>query len=228
MFTQGHEVFQDNMIVEFKYVIDAQQHKQWIPLKVRYDKTLDLRTSGKNFGNAYHVANSNWHSIHRPITKEILITGKLPPIEEDVYYNKYKKSKTTSSMRFFHNKIKSMLIDYAGTIKADSIMLDLAVGKGGDISKWYYNDNIKFVLGIDVSKDNIENKIDGACKRYVEEQKNNPLIILHCSYMATLQRMLKMARHFYPHNRRQFATVYLVWEPKILKRLEKWRIIIMQ
>lgn len=174
MFTQEHEVFQDNMIVEFKYVIDAQQHKQWIPLKVRYDKTLDLRTSGKNFGNAYHVANSNWHSIHRPITKEILITGKLPPIEEDVYYNKYKKSKTTSSMRFFHNKIKSMLIDYAGTIKADSIMLDLAVGKGGDIRKWYYNDNIKFVLGIDVSKDNIENKIDGACKRYVEEQKNNP------------------------------------------------------
>ena len=28
----------------------------------------------KIIGNAYHVANSNWHTIHNPITKETIIT----------------------------------------------------------------------------------------------------------------------------------------------------------
>ena len=174
MFTEEGEVFTENMIVEFKYNKSADKYKGWIPLKVRYDKTLDLKTTGKNFGNAYHVANNNWHSIHRPITEEILISGNIPAQEDDdIYYNKYKKSKTTASMRYFHNKIKSLLIEYASKFES-SIMLDMAVGKGGDIRKWYYNENIKFVMGIDISTDNIENKIDGACKRYIEEQKTKP------------------------------------------------------
>ena len=178
MFTENNEVFTDNTIVEFRYEKSQDKYKGWIPMKVRYDKTLDLRTTGKNFGNAYHVANSNWHSIHRPVTEEILITGNIPKYEdEDVYYNKLKKSKTTTSMRYFHNKIKSYLIDYASTLESGTkpvTMLDMAVGKGGDIRKWYYNKQISFVLGIDISKDNIENKIDGACKRYIEEQKTKP------------------------------------------------------
>ena len=174
MFTENNEVFSDNMIVEFKYMKAGEKYKGWIPLKVRYDKTLDLRTTGKNFGNAYHVANSNWHSIHRPVSEDILTTGNIPVHEDDdIYYNKYKKSKTTSDMRQFHNKVKGYLIEYASTIESGT-MLDMAVGKGGDIRKWYYNDRITFVLGIDISKDNIENKVDGACKRYIEEQKSKP------------------------------------------------------
>ena len=43
----------------------------WKPLRVRYDKTSEYRTTGSNFGNAYHVANNNWQSIHNPITQDI-------------------------------------------------------------------------------------------------------------------------------------------------------------
>ena len=176
MFTENNEIFTENMIVEFRYEKQNDKYKGWIPLKVRYDKTLDLRTTGKNFGNAYHVANSNWHSIHRPVTEELLTSGTMPKYEEEyIYYNKYKKSKTTASMRYFHNKIKHELIEYASKLESGpGTMLDMAVGKGGDIRKWFYNKNIRFVLGIDVSTDNIENKIDGACKRYIEEQKTKP------------------------------------------------------
>ena len=51
-------------------------------------------------------------------------------------------------------------------------LIDIAVGKGGDIPKWI-NSNLKFVLGIDVSKDNIENRIDGACARYLNYKKKH-------------------------------------------------------
>ena len=40
------------------------------------------------------------------------------------------------------------------------------MGKGGDFSKWRYS-QLDFVLGIDLSRDNIEHKIDGACARYL-------------------------------------------------------------
>ena len=51
----------------------------WIPLKVRYDKTAEFRAGGRNFGNPYHVANSNWHTIHNPITHEMITTGNNIP-----------------------------------------------------------------------------------------------------------------------------------------------------
>ncbi len=191
LFTENNEIFSDNMIVEFKYMKASEKYKGWVPLKVRYDKTLDLRTSGKNFGNAYHVANSNWHSIHRPVTEDILTSGiLLKPEDEDIYYNKYKKSKTTSGMRYFHNKIKAFLIEYASSFESTTL-LDMAVGKGGDIRKWYYNEKITFVLGIDISKDNIENKIDGACKRYIEEQKSKPSKIQAIFLTGDLSKNIK-------------------------------------
>jgi hypothetical protein len=41
------------------------------------------------------------------------------------------------------------------------------VGKGGDLPKWIHA-NLSFVLGIDISKDNIQNQLDGACARYLD------------------------------------------------------------
>jgi hypothetical protein len=49
-------------------------------------------------------------------------------------------------------------------------LIDYAVGKGGDISKWT-NQQPAFVLGLDISKDNIHNKKDGACVRYIEKKR---------------------------------------------------------
>ena len=72
------------MIVEFRYDITREKGWRWIPLRVRYDKTADFRSGGKNFGNAYHVANSNWHTIHNPISFDMLTSGNdIPDISED-------------------------------------------------------------------------------------------------------------------------------------------------
>ena len=49
------------MIVEFKYEINNEPQWRWKPIRVRYDKTAELRRGERNYGNAYHVANSNWH-----------------------------------------------------------------------------------------------------------------------------------------------------------------------
>ena len=75
-------------------------------LLVRYDKTAEYRRGLKNFGNSYLVANSNWNSIHNPITQLMIRTGNGIPIDtgnDDVYYNKESGASLTTPLRHFHN-----------------------------------------------------------------------------------------------------------------------------
>jgi hypothetical protein len=172
IFTEEGEEIEDNTIVEFKYDHSRESQWKWIPLRVRYDKTSELRSGGKNFGNAYHVANSNWQSIHNPITNEIITSGnhlKMDNNDDDVYYNKVNTKSETRSLRDFHNLyVKNMLISKLSN--SGSSLIDFACGKAGDLPKWI-NSNLAFVLGIDLNKDNIENRLDGACARYLNYAK---------------------------------------------------------
>jgi len=189
LYTIDGEFFEDHMIVEFSYDMTKSDGWKWVPLRVRYDKTAELRNGMNNFGNAYHVANSNWQSIHRPITKEIITEGKGIPefleicgeeegvkeeAGEGVYYNRDKSErseKNTRSLRDFHNLfIKRKLI--MGVSNRKDTLIDYAVGKAGDISKWVQSD-LDFVFGIDISRDNIHNRLDGACARYLTYRKRN-------------------------------------------------------
>ena len=58
MFTTNKEIFNENMIVEFQYIKENDKFHQWVPLRVRYDKTYSLQTTGKNFGNDYEAYNN--------------------------------------------------------------------------------------------------------------------------------------------------------------------------
>lgn len=171
MMTEEGQYFEENMIIEFKYEAERADGWKWVPLRVRYDKTADLRAGGKNFGNAYRVANNNWHSIHHPITNKMISTGEdIPEVEpsEDVYYARSNEETSTRSLRDFHNLyVKKKLI--TGAANRGGTLIDYAVGKAGDMSKWIYS-HLKFVFGIDVSKDNIHNHIDGACARYLNKR----------------------------------------------------------
>jgi len=167
IYTLEGEEIEDNTIVEFAYNSDNPEFWRWEPLRVRSDKTSELRSGVKNFGNAYHTANSNWQSIHNPISESILITGNGVTInnDDDVYYNKISKTSETQALRDFHNLyVKSMLIHKVS--KSGYSLIDYAVGKGGDLPKWI-SANLNFVLGLDLSKDNIENRLDGVCARYL-------------------------------------------------------------
>ena len=173
MLTEESEVIEDNMIVEFRYDISRESQWKWVPVRIRYDKTADLMEGGKNFGNAYHVANSNWHTIHNPITATMLSTGQNIPNElgdDDIYYNRISgKQSGTRGLRDFHNLfVKKLLITHVA--RNGDTLIDLAVGKGGDLPKWI-NANLKFVFGIDISRDNIQNNLNGACARYLNYHK---------------------------------------------------------
>ena len=172
MFTESNELIENNMIVEFKYDFAKDGKWRWVPIRVRHDKTADFRSGGKNYGNAFHVANSNWHSIHNPITEEMITTGMNIPeqlSDDDVYYNKMSGPSNTRSLRDFHNLfVKQTLIMAAS--KRGGTLIDLASGKSGDLPKWI-SAKLKFVFGIDVSRDNIENRLDGACARYLNYRK---------------------------------------------------------
>jgi len=174
MFTEENEVFGDNMIVEFSYDMTKEKGWRWIPKRVRYDKTSEFLQGIKNFGNAYHVANSNWKSINNPITEEMISTGEGIPnimVDEDIYYNKPAGKTMTESMKNFHNLyVKKMLIKSVS--RQGDTLIDYACGKGGDLPKWI-SSKLSFVFGIDKSKNNLEDRLDGSCVRYLNLSKTN-------------------------------------------------------
>jgi GR25 family glycosyltransferase involved in LPS biosynthesis/predicted NAD-dependent protein-ADP-ribosyltransferase YbiA (DUF1768 family) len=180
MFTKEGEVFDDNMIVEFSYetsdsndsTFEKETEWRWVPLRVRHDKTGELRNGAKEYGNSYKTANSNWESIHNPITTEMISTGENVPeeiVDDEVYYNSTTSVTTTRGLRDFHNiYVKKRLI--SAVSKPGDTLIDLACGKAGDLSKWI-DANLSFVYGIDVSQQNLENKVNGACARYLNSRK---------------------------------------------------------
>lgn len=180
MKTEEGDYFEENMVVEFRYDESRKGAWRWIPLRVRYDKTAQasalsggggFRKKKQSFGNDFNTANNNWYSIHNPITESMLSTGdnipKLESVGEDVYYNRKSTESTTKGLRDFHNLyVKMRLI--SGVANRKDTLIDYGVGKAGDLSKWR-SAKLGFVLGIDVSRDNIMNRVDGACARYLSE-----------------------------------------------------------
>ena len=175
MYTEdGKEIIEDNTIVEFRYDGTKEFGFNWIPIKVRYDKTREYKKGIPNYGNAYHVAQSVWRSIHNPITTSMITSGTNIPTTSDnldVYYNRKGAKSQTRALRDFHNLyIKRRLIK--GVSQSGDILMDTSVGKAGDLNKWI-DANLSFVLGVDISIDNIENKLDGACSRYLKTKMKN-------------------------------------------------------
>ena len=189
MRTVENDVFQEDTIVEFSYDRSEDNKEtespwRWVPLRVRYDKTSELREHKNNFGNHFSVANDNWHSIHFPITEKMIMGQEEPRenmLDDTVYYNRMDKdSMETQPLKDFHNlfvklyviqKIAKYLLEKAQV--GNILLIDYAVGKAGDLFKWKTS-NISFVLGVDISKDNIMNSRDGACVRYLTEKVKNP------------------------------------------------------
>jgi hypothetical protein len=89
-------------------------------------------------------------------------------IEESIYYNTTDlKTNILKNMRIFHNIIKTKLV---GIARKGDTLIDYACGKGGDLPKWEHA-GLSFVFGIDISKDNLENRLDGSCARYLDMKK---------------------------------------------------------
>ena len=172
MVSEEGEYFADSTIVEFRYDMKRAPDERWVPLRVRADKTQQLRNGDRQFGNAYHVANANWRSIHYPITEDMITSGVgIPDIMEDGVYYKGNTENNTQGLRDFHNLyVKKALI--MGVSHRGDMLIDYAVGMGGDLPKWTAA-KLSFVFGIDVSHPNIHNGKRGACARYLGMKSEN-------------------------------------------------------
>jgi SAM-dependent methyltransferase len=100
---------------------------------------------------------------------EQIKTGKINDLEFS--------GPTGESLRKFHNWIKQQLILESKRITGGTKLLDVAVGRGGDIFKWT-KAKFKYVTGFDSDNGSIyeKNQFDGAIKRYnsVKSQINVP------------------------------------------------------
>jgi hypothetical protein len=135
----------------------------------------------------------------------MMMTGEGIPDElsnNDIYYNHVdsgsgggggidigrgtKVRTLTKGMRDFHNLyVKRKLI--MSVARPGNSLIDLAVGKGGDLPKWIAA-KLGFIFGIDYSKDNLEHKFDGVCARYLDLKKRNAIFLTRCLFMETAAR----------------------------------------
>jgi hypothetical protein len=175
--TEDGDTFEEHTIVEFRYELNNPPLWCWIPIRVRYDKTYKLKHGEKEYGNNFKTANSIWKSIHFPVTEEMISTGgnTIPKIlddQEESYYNRKAKTDDTKPLRDFHNRfIKTGLItSVANILPHKASLIDFAVGKAGDLPKWT-DARFGFVFGIDIDENNIKNRRDGACARYLNKKK---------------------------------------------------------
>jgi hypothetical protein len=102
----------------------------------------------------------------------MITTGKgIPDLiaDDDVYYNRKAQGTITRALRDFHNLFVKRQLILAASNRGGTL-IDMSVGKGGDFPKWIAA-KLSFVFGLDVSRDNIENKINGTCARFLNYRK---------------------------------------------------------
>ena len=166
------ERIDDNTIIECSRDVER---GRWVVMRTRYDKTYQYRVLGEpQYGNDINVAESIWTNIHNPVTEEMIrsIVSSPPDdtFEDDLYYRDALESRdrVLKDVYGFHNKIKEIL--YRTSIKVGDTLLELAVGRGGDLHKWVKT-RPSLVVGIDLSASNLEAPRQGACVRYINETK---------------------------------------------------------
>lgn len=178
-------ILDNDLIVEFSYINDEKLSfpLRWKPLRVRTDKTMP-----NDFGPAMNV----WRSIHNPVTTEIicgnkkLLNSEIP--ETEIYYSRnINRDKFASRiMMDFHSYwVKKQYLINSTVKKLDKSnksLMDIACGKAGDLKKWIDCD-IDTVFGIDYSRDNIQNPIDGAYSRLIKTNKDNVELMKNKKYI---------------------------------------------
>jgi ribA/ribD-fused uncharacterized protein len=167
---------ENNTIIECVYDMSK---KRWEVMRTRYDKTYQYRVlHEQQYGNVVETANSIWTNVHIPITEEMLKTISTKPItnndEDDLYYrdSMARDSAILINVYNFHNIIKQDL--FKQSLKRGDTLLELAMGRGGDMQKWKASKPSK-VVGIELSESNLSGASQGACVRYLQQREREKL-----------------------------------------------------
>jgi len=161
----------DGDIVEMRFNPEAENNMFWEPLRVRSDKIKP---------QFFTIADNVWETIQNPITNKMILGGYKDfksNVEElkdhGLYYINNNDDDLSESypLRKLHNYIKTKLISsVCGSFNKKIKILDLSIGRGGDIRKYINKDfNVDLLLGLDISSNYKE-----SCKRFYYEKKPKP------------------------------------------------------
>lgn len=174
VYCDSGDIITDGQIVECAYAQDIKDEQmRWHPHRVRADKQAP---------NSYLVAAASWYLINNPITQDFLSgvadsSKDEGSLENATYYSDNKETTfLTKPLNDFNTGfVKSYLINRALTGYIRPKVLDLAVGKFSDMSK-YVHGGANTVVGLEIGYDGLNNPVDGACKRMLEWAKRSPAV----------------------------------------------------
>ena len=186
--------YNNNPLLEHPY--------RWVPLRTRLDKTESVIKYKKKYGNNEFIADKVWRSIISPFDL-IDIKMLADESEHENYMKNVIKSRITKAdivkersenmyyqiisnlarpMRDFHNFIKSNLIYTYCSKKKINLnnnkfksmdVLDIAIGRGGDLLKFYHS-RVNKLVGFDIDANGIYSATDGVISRYQTMKRKMP------------------------------------------------------
>jgi len=174
VYCDSGDILTDGQIVECAYRRSIKEEQmRWHPHRVRADKQSP---------NSYLVAAASWYLINNPITRDFLSgvadsSTEEGNLEDAVYYSDNKETIfLTKPLNDFNTGfVKSYLINRALTGYIRPKVLDLAVGKFSDMSK-YVHGGVNTLVGLEIGYDGLNNPVNGACKRMLEWAKRSPAV----------------------------------------------------
>ncbi len=167
------EEMKDDTIVELGFDQTLEKGFQWVPYRVRHDKTTSYKSGRDVFGNLDNTANDIFRSLQYPITEEMITTGKNIPLDErgdgavnaPSYYanigNENVNGDRLPYQNFHNHHIKTSLFmsvspsKLAESTTASGKIFDMCCGKGVDIKR-IKAAKYKEVVGMDFDLENIK------------------------------------------------------------------------
>jgi hypothetical protein len=143
---------QEEIIIKNKSIIEmTYSNGSWFPHKNRFDKDKQYNESIKkgifDGPNALHIAKFIMNLIKKPITTEMITTGKI------YFTGVNKKNSLISNMIKFNNQIKKQMYD--SYLKKNMNLLELSAGRGGDFYRFLFKQP-KFILFTNYAKDALQ------------------------------------------------------------------------
>ena len=200
--TQHRQQFGDRSIVEFSYDSSRQEGLEWVPLRVRVDKTIP---------NALRTADSVWEVMHDAkgllsnprffemvgdeFNERLLREEWAKHQKGDAYYHVQESLSDRHrspiyNMRTFHNifvkralymAASKALLSHTGETSVKAL-LELGAGKGGDYSKWR-DAEVARVYAVDTDKRGLS-MIKESHERMLSKDKNPRLVDCFTADMA--------------------------------------------
>jgi SAM-dependent methyltransferase len=179
---EGEQIY-DGDTVEFRYISpDAPEpHEADASIVIDEDamRWRALRVRRGKQPNALRVCLDIWALMHSPVTSKHVAAGltsvDLESGDLNYYLGTANKAFITEPVNKLNNFVKGYVLEKYLKTQTNSKLLDLGCGKVGDFFK-YTRNGVHTFVGMDLSHDNLNNKVDGAATRILQNMNKSPRI----------------------------------------------------